>query len=440
VPRRALFVGIAVAVVLLLLIVYRPQERTVDLYAATPGESLPGLNSDELQVFQQGKAIFEDRLDPERGLGPLFNAQSCYECHGQPGAAGTASSDLSKSTVIRVGTLSAKSPLNGDWKAARENSDIGDFYVPAEMEFGVLRRHSITTDFANHYSADCKFPAEVAPAEKHFSSRRQAPPLLGMGLIQSIDDQTILTNMVNQAKAAPYLAGRINAITDKLTNRTHVGKFGYKAQQPDLLLMTAEEMYAQLGLSNSVYDSRSITMPNCLREQIPPEPNDSGAALVSVNDFQMLLAPPPKMKLSAEANRGQKLFVKLQCAICHSPELSSAPYVEMPSPRSRFPSLRHMPVELLQNQPVALYSDLLLHPMGPQLADGIVQGTARGGEWRTTPLWGLRYRKNYLHDGRATSLDEAIKAHGGQAEPVTRRYLALSPAERDELLKFLQSL
>jgi CxxC motif-containing protein (DUF1111 family) len=136
-----------------------------------------------------------------------------------------------------------------------------------------------------------------------------------------------------------------------------------------------------------------------------------------------LLAPLPTLPLSASAQIGRGLFEAAGCADCHVPVLQTGAH----------------PVAALANQPVALYSDLLLHDMGP-LGDGMPQGAALGAEMRTAPLWGLRASAPYLHDGRAATVEDAIRAHEGQGKGARDRYAALSPAQRKALLDFLGTL
>jgi CxxC motif-containing protein (DUF1111 family) len=118
----------------------------------------------------------------------------------------------------------------------------------------------------------------------------------------------------------------------------------------------------------------------------------------------------------------------------------TSPTVYVVDPDSPVPELRYMEVKALENQEVPAYSDFLLHDMGVGLADGLPQAGAKGGQWRTTPLWGLRLKRFYLHDGRTTKLNEAITAHGGQAQEVTANYAKLPQSDKDDLLAFLKSL
>lgn len=443
--KRYLLLGTVAALCLVLVLVLKSNDRHYDLYLAQPGEPLAGLSVREMDIFRRGKALFEHQFTPDEGLGPLFNARSCYECHGKPLAAGLPGQDGTASGSIRMGTVLPDSPLAADLEKARPRLDSSSFADLLNEGGPIVRRRSITREFPGKYPPGCQVePGKVSPQAK-FTSFRYAGPLLGGGLIDAIDDRTIATNMFRQAKEAPDLVGRTNPVTDPLTLATRVGRFGWKCQSPSLLLFTAQELNNQMGVTTLVAPavrgrSAEAEFPRCLWPSLPAEPNDVGNKLVCLSAFQAFLAPPSRRPLTAEAKRGETLFTRLRCSVCHTPVLYTAPIVEIADPDSPFPNLQYMEVKALENQPVRLYSDLLLHDMGPELADGIAQGSARGGEWRTTPLWGLQNKKFLLHNGSARSIHEAIQAHGGQAEPVKREYLRLSAAERQALLKFVGSL
>src|SRR5262249_20661959 len=151
----------------------------------------------------------------------------------------------------------------------------------------------------------------------------------------------------------------------------------------------AAEMGTNMGITSFVHDAvrsgqNPAQLPQCLRGYLPSEPNDTGFNMVLLTAFQSLLAPPSRAALDDEGKRGKKIFERLRCAICHTPQLDTSPDAAIPDPDSPLPKLEYIRVKALENQPVNLYSDLLLHDMGAKLADGIVGGAARGGEWRTT--------------------------------------------------------
>jgi CxxC motif-containing protein (DUF1111 family) len=342
--------------------------------------------------------------------------------------------------LTRFGRLRDARAGGAPGAASGEGTDIYNFIGPGG---GVVQRRSVTDEY--QFPEGCKIPAQPVPPGMDFIGKRQAPALLGAGLINAIDEQSIMRNLFRQTDKSGDLVGRTNVVENPLTRRQEIGRFGWKAQQPSLLLEIADEMDVELGVTTPIQSTigsvtGNVQFPPCARKQLPREPNDKGLTLLQLTDFLGLLAPPAKLPLSASARNGQEIFTQLRCDVCHTPQLATAPVARLPDPRSSLPSLRYLQIKALESQTVELYSDLLLHPMGPELADGIVEVTAGGGEWRTAPLWGLRLRKWFLHDGRAKSVEEAIRAHGGQAESVKQAYLKLPQKERQDLQAFLQSI
>src|SRR5262249_2862998 len=156
-----------------------------------------------------------------------------------------------------------------------------------------------------------------------------------------------------------------------------------------------------------------------------PEPGDDGTRVDAVTRFVLLLAPLPRAGSVAAVRAGRAVFRRIGCESCHTTRLHVG---------------RTHPVRTLRGRRIPLFSDLLLHDMGPGLADGIVQGVAAGNDFRTAPLWGIRERAPYLHDGRAKTLVDAILLHGGEAESARYRFSALSAHARSALLAFLRSI
>lgn len=441
--RQLLFIGFLL--VILTFVVFRGKEHRYNLYSASPGEPLPGLTGHELEIFRKGKVLFEHDFVPEEGLGPVFNGRSCFECHGKPVAVGLEGQDLTKTGVVRIGAISPATPLSSNLSKAKQLVDSFSFSGLITKGGPSLERRSVTLEFPSRYPSGCVVEVGVVPLGAQFISLRHAGPLLGLGLIEAIDDETIMRNMMRQAKHTPELVGRTNPAADPLTLTTNVGRFGWKAQNSNLLLATAEVLNNEIGITTFIQNtprsgSGIVDFPECIAFYLPPEPNDEGKKLVLLTAFQALLAPPAPLTLTKEGSRGKAIFKQLQCAVCHTPELPTAAVVYIPNPGSPFPALHYMEVKALESQPVRLYSDLLLHDMGAKLADGIVQSTARGGEWRTTPLWGIRFKKFFLHNGSAKTVEQAILAHGGQALNVKTAYESLPHKDKKAVLEFLSSL
>ena len=410
------------------------------------GGPLKGLNAEQLHKFYDARTVFTRAFTPEEGLGPLFNGASCFECHGQPGVAGGEGRDLGSTGVIRIGKRSPASPLyKSNLADVKERLTFDDVDLMITHGGPALQRKSITSEFPNKYPAECQAEIAVAPADAELISLRHSPPLFGFGLMEAIPDAGIEQNAFEEMSTHPDLAGRVSPHKDPLTRQIRLGRFGWKNQHATLLAFTAEALNVEMGITTyirpMIKNSRSPSqMPAGLIKYLPAEPNDNGKLLAELAYFQDLLAPPARGPVSPQAQQGEAVFNRLQCAVCHRPEMETAPTVYVVDPDSPFPALRWVEIPALENQPVKAYSDFLVHKMGNKLADGLPQEGSKGGEWRTTPLWGLRFKKFYLHNGSATTLEDAISMHGGQAQPVISNYNQLSPSDKASLVAFLDSL
>ena len=215
-------------------------------------------------------------------------------------------------------------------------------------------------------------------------------------------------------------------VTEITTGRTAVGKFGWKAQVPSLLHFAAEAYLTEMGVTSPWFPSEQCPQGDCDSVAAcdpAPDPEDDGSNVQAFADFMTLLAPPLRGANNSEARAGERVFHKIGCSDCHLPTLSTGP--------SPIRGLRHVSFHP--------YSDFLLHDVG-SLGDGIEQGEATGSEMRTAPLWGLRMRNSYLHDGSEPTLEGAILAHDGQGRAARERFNTLSRKDVQNLLAFLNSL
>jgi CxxC motif-containing protein (DUF1111 family) len=217
-----------------------------------------------------------------------------------------------------------------------------------------------------------------------------------------------------------------------------VGRFGWKSQTATLFQFTTEPMNIELGISTPYFPRENT--PN--GGPVPAgcglasaQPNDTGSAKsIKLYHFQALVGAPPAGPRTPAAYYGEFLFRAVGCADCHRPQLKTKDYY---LPKADGSAER---VAALSNKVIKPYSDLLVHDMGPGLEDGRVMGRASTRFWRTTPLWGARFKSQYLHDGRAATLHDAIDAHGGESANSTALYEALNPAQQRALIEFIQSL
>jgi CxxC motif-containing protein (DUF1111 family) len=270
---------------------------------------------------------------------------------------------------------------------------------------------------------------ERIPSEADVIARRKTTALFGAGLIEAISDQDI--QALATRKKADGVLGRAAMVEDVTTGQQRVGRFGWKAQQATLLAMAADEFVNEMGITNRYFPTENAPNGNETVlgqfDQIadPEDTTDSTGkgAIDRVTDFMRLLAPPAPPKPSAEVEEGSRLFSRIGCAECHVPMLNTG--------ASSISALNH--------KPVPLYSDLLLHDMG-NLNDGIAQGDALPNEMKTAPLWGLKFKAPYLHDGRAPTIAGAIGEHDGEAATARDRFNKLSAAQQRILVDFLRSL
>ena len=361
------------------------------------GDPLAGLPPSLLAAFAVGLEEFNNVETPEGGLGPIFNNVSCVSCHGVPTPGG--------GSAVSVRRF-------GHWNG-------GVFDPLAELGGSLLQEFAID-------------PAvrEGIPAEANVVAFRQSTPLYGLGLIEAIPDATIVQNA--QRPKPDGVRGHASRVDDVASGQKRVGRFGWKCQQATLLSFSGDAYLNEMGVTSRLFPVENAPNGNesllaAFDDVADPEdavdPVTGKGDIDHAADYMRFLAPPPRPNPTPAARQGDAVFRQLGCAVCHMPTLQTGP----------------SSIAALDRKPVNLYSDLLLHDMG-SLGDGIVQGDAGPQDLRTAPLWGVRASAPYLHDGRAPNLDQAIRAHAGEAVASRDRYLRLPPAQRSQLLEFLNSL
>lgn len=366
--------------------------------------ALPGLTPTELAAFVRGDVEFARRFAPSTGLGPIFNNVSCASCHSGDGR-GRLSNSLQ-----RIGT-----PAN-DMLRPLGGPQIQDKAIPGAL-------------------------AEQLPAGVPVSLRLP-PPVFGAGLIDAITEETILSRADADDRDGDGISGRPNWVTPlefalptTPTNASgqRIGRFGRKAQTSSILEQTVEAYHQDMGITS---DFRPRENGNPL-SSVPVDAADQAidpeiapATVLAVVHYLRTLAPSRPGTDNDQRREGRALFATVGCTGCHVPALQTGP----------------SDIAALSNQPVELFSDLLLHDMGEALADNRPDGSATGSEWRTTPLWGLRLMRQFLdgrallmHDGRARTVEEAVTMHGGEATRARAAFVALTPAHRRALIDFVES-
>lgn len=358
------------------------------------GEPLAGLTPAELERFELGRAVFQHVFTDSTGLGPLFNAASCLECHDVPVAGGSSDEIESHHTLAHPdGTCDLLTHLGGPVFQQRATAAL-------------TRATGLTS--------------EPIPPEANVIALRTAPDMFGFGLIAAVPEAEILRRADPDDLDRDGISGRPNRFFDGT-----VGRLGRKALVSDLASFNAAAFPIEM----------SVTVPNFPDEMtiggkpIPagvdptPEPELDAASVAFLHDFVRFLAPPPQLPLGSAGRRGRSLFESIGCVSCHTPTLTTGPN----------------PVKAFDQKKVNAYSDLLLHDMGAERAD-ICLGLATPSEFRTEPLMGLRFATRYLHDGAAKTLEEAIDLHAGEATGARDRWRRLSAKDRAALLEFLRSL
>ncbi len=412
---------------------------------AGAGGPLPGLTSAELAFFQAGLATFREVEAVIDGLGPRFNLDSCAGCHAQPVTGGSSPFVNPQVAVATKGGATNIVPsfitLNGPVREARFK-----FKADRTRDGGV---HNLYTISGRSDAPGCVLtqPDFDRQAASHNLIFRIPTPVFGGGLIEAISDQTILANLDAQRASRDTMGilgrpnrqgpGRVNTSA----NDGSITRFGWKAQNKSLVIFAGEAYNVEQGVTNELFPTERDETRGCVFNATPEDhthfdastPTDTISDVMKFASFMRFLAPPEPAPETPSSARGRVVFAEIGCALCHTPSLTTG--------RSSSAAL--------SEQPVRLFSDLLLHRMGPRLADDIVQGAAGPDEFRTAPLWGLGQRIFFLHDGRTSDLVEAVEAHASagkaevppsEANAVIARFHALGRAEKQDLLDFLRSL
>jgi CxxC motif-containing protein (DUF1111 family) len=402
------------------------------------GGMLAGLTADEIEMFTAGHADFAEEETVADGVGPRFNFVSCAGCHAQPAVGGTSPA---ANPLFRVtGDLKFTGNVfpsfitpNGPVREARFQ------YKPDGSRDGGV--HALFVITGHPSAGGCGIRQE--DFETQIRNRniifRIPTPTFGTGLIESIADTAILNNLTANSfiKKSFGISGRVN----RNGNDGRIGRFGWKAQNPSLLIFSGEAYNVEMGITSEAFPIERDETTSCQFATVPNDVTPSVnkiPAIVNFANFQRFLAPPTPVSSFGTVSensirRGRQQFTNVGCALCHTPQLQTG----------------HATVAALRVKPVNLFSDLAVHQMGPGLADDILQGGARGDEFRTAPLWGLGKRIFFLHDGRTTDLEVAIQAHssGGnsqfgpsEANSVINNFNRLSDSDQQDVLNFLRSL
>ena len=445
----------------------RPGGDTTVFETGRNAFSFPAANLDEAgrTDFAIGNSFFRrnwveapSSTSARDGLGPHFIARSCGGCHIQDGRGAPHTLDKPLGQQQPTALLFRLSVPGADGKPIPEPT-YGEQFTNSAVQ-GVqpegrvrLRYRERSGRFADGEIWRLRQPevrfTDLAYGPMHpktMVSPRIAPQLIGSGLLDAIDADDILANVREQAQRPDAIKGSANRVFDPFQGEV-IGRFGWKANTGSLAHQTAAAFHGDIGITSEHFPREDCTprQTDCAaaprglgRVPVPGAPQTQpmveidNDTLTKVIRYQATLAVPARRDFEQmEVRRGQALFQAAQCAVCHRPAYTTGKQAYAPA---------------LARQRIYPYTDLLLHDMGPGLADHRPDGLANGRQWRTPPLWGIGLIPDVnghsflLHDGRARGVMEAILWHGGEAQASRDQVLKMSRSERDALVRFVNSL
>lgn len=362
------------------------------------GDPLPGLTRAEIARFERGKAAFSRVFLPEDGLGPVYNENSCNACHSVPDIGGTGGGeyDLHATALTADGTC--------DLLEAHGGGNVRSQVTPAALALGVR--------------------PERSPPQATAKGRFTAPPMWGRGMIEAISDETLLALADPDDLDGDGISGRVGRDA-----AGRIGRFRRKADVADLDDIAESAVLVELGLTTPKHPTELVfSGPIPAGADPVPDPELDQATIDAIADYIRFLAPaapdvPADPAVRSQVALGRQAFFQVGCADCHVEALVTGP----------------SPVRALDRKTVVLWSDLLLHDMGPELADVCGPG-ATASELRTQPLAGMRFNNVFMHNGRAPTPWEAIWMHGGESAASRDAFNALPELARYALVQFLLTL
>ncbi len=407
---------------------------------------IPTLSADELDRFLAGDATFEQVFvtppaDVNPGAGPVFSQTSCVGCHlrdGRGRGAFGSEPPFVGSMLMRV-SLPGFTQHGGPAPVPGFGVQLGDranFGVEPEARVQVSSFETVEIlagdeeVYLKHPVYDIVDPYQPLPAGVLLSAR-MAPPVFGRGPLEAISESDILARSDPADADGDGISGRPNYVYNFRTGRTELGRFGLKANNPDILQQVASAYNEDMGVT-SPYFPRESVWGQTQHDGLDDDP-EIGQETLDVTTFyiQTLAVPARRNWDDAQVIRGENLFESTGCAACHTITFQTGGHA----------------IASLSGQIIHPYTDLLLHDMGDALADNRPDFEANGREWKTPALWGIGLTETvngipagFLHDGRAETLLEAIMFHGGEAERSREKVRRLSGANREALLAFLRSL
>ena len=365
------------------------------------------------------------------GLGPLFNNVSCESCHLGNGRSHPLFGDrnLRSPALVMVSDPEGEPAVpGGNPQVESIGNQIQDHAIRGVSPEGTiyLSWEEISGEYPDGTSYSLRKPvldiilSDGLPLGENIQTSMRVPlPVIGLGLLEAIPEEILLELSDPDDSDGDGISGRPNMVWNQITSSTEIGRFGRKASSPNLRMQTARAYAEDMGVSNPEL-TLGDAVPDITEEQLE----------LATFYVQTLSVPLRDDVDDSDVAEGEAIFSDIGCTSCHVSSLKTGEH----------------PIEEVSYQTIQPFTDLLLHDMGEGLADNRPDFQATGREWRTTPLWGIGLtrkilgRENFLHDGRARTLEEAILWHGGEAERVTERFKNLLEQKRNNLIKFLNTL
>jgi CxxC motif-containing protein (DUF1111 family) len=357
------------------------------------------------ETFDADRAVFQEVEAVADGLGPVFNARSCAECHSNPVIGGN-----SQVSELRAGHYDGNQFIEHPGGSLIQERAID----PAIQEY-VLDDYEVRTF-------------------------RITPSLLGAGFIEAILSQTLLDIASNQPSLSDgRIAGLLIEVQVLEADKgLRAGRFGWKNQHASLVSFAADAYLNEIGITSPLQPTENTSLYSSVEAyDAVPDPEDDGEDIEIFARFMRATKAPPRdtdLAATSDAQGGEQIFQQIGCAVCHVPTIVTAP------PHTIINGGAFTVPAALGNKIIHPFSDFLLHDVGT--GDGIVQNGGQGtrNKIRTAPLWGLRTRTRLMHDGLSLTITNAIQRHSGEATGVISQYYALSDTEKNQLLAFLGSL
>ena len=407
------------------------------------GQFFSGLSTNQLTIANNAKKSFGQIVSVQQanknGLGPRFNSNQCSNCHAQPAVGGSTGPNNGLFQVYDTDGATNYMPFFESFTGAVINArfpkQLTNLSVPDNQV------HQVFTITGRFDAGSCDIPQPdftVASSDNDLSFRAILP-IFGDGLVEMINDRDIVNNRAAQCaqEATTGICGTPNRSSDG-----GISRFGWKAQNRSVLNFSAEAYNVELGVTDEDFPNELDETAGCVINALPEDHSDFNGTQTAENFsgdpdrfalFARFLAPPVPGPSNASTLNGQAQFSSIGCVLCHSQSFTT--------PATAISALSHVKA--------TLFSDLLLHHMGPCLADGITQGQAGGDMFRTPPLWGAGQRVFFLHDGRTSDIVQAVEDHfcngdgsygASEANTVVNRFNSLSAKNQQDIINFLRSL